>query len=121
MDDLGRVVTPVSVEHVLLPLDGSTFAAAAAHTARALATRFSAELLTISVSRDERNVARLRRHAANTLGRGADDRLRIAVGTDPAEAIAHLAANLPSCVICMSTRGRGRVTGALIGSVARAV
>jgi len=28
---------------------------------------------------------------------------------------------LESCVVCMSTRGRGRVTGTMIGSVARAV
>jgi nucleotide-binding universal stress UspA family protein len=40
---------------------------------------------------------------------------------DPAEAIARRAAALAPCVVCLATRGRGRVGGALLGSVARSV
>jgi nucleotide-binding universal stress UspA family protein len=47
-------VTPLSFDHVLLPLDGSSFAAAALPTARALADHFDAELVTISVASTQR-------------------------------------------------------------------
>jgi nucleotide-binding universal stress UspA family protein len=43
-------LAPLTIRRVLLPLDGSAFAAAALHTARALSARFDAELATISVA-----------------------------------------------------------------------
>jgi universal stress protein A len=40
---------------------------------------------------------------------------------DPAEEILRAASELPVDLICMGARGRGRVTGALLGSVSTAV
>src|SRR5690348_6341713 len=111
-------LAPLTIRRVLLPLDGSAFAAAALHTARALSARFDAELATISVAADERRARRLRRHAAESLGSDIHDRrIHVAVGTDPAQTILDHAAEPASSLVCMSTRGRGRVGGAMIGSV----
>jgi len=113
---------PLIPEHVLLPLDGSAFSAAALPTARALAARFGAELSTISVADDEEDATRLRRHAEETLADGpSGGGVEVAIGDDPAQTIAERRRALGSCVVCMSTKGRGRIAGALLGSVARAV
>jgi nucleotide-binding universal stress UspA family protein len=116
-------VPPAGFRHVLLPLDGSRFALAALPTARALCERFHAELVAISVAADERRARRLQRHARRALDGGRDNRERaeVVVGDDPALFINARVTELGSCVVCMSTRGRGRVAGAMIGSVARAV
>src|SRR5919202_1961316 len=45
----------------------------------------------------------------------------VVVGDDAAPAIAATAADLGSTLICMSTRGRGRIAGAVVGSVARSL
>ncbi len=119
MDPVG--VTPLSFDHVLLPLDGSSFAAAALPTARALADHFDAELVTISVASTQRETARLRRRVAKSLGEDVPrSGVDVVVADEPAAAIDARARALGSCVVCMSTRGRGRVAGTMIGSVARA-
>lgn len=116
-----------SYRHVLLPLDGSDFAAAAVWTARALAERFDAELVMMTVAADEDDGARLQLESAAALGAAGDDDamqdqpIDIVIGDDPAEAIVGRSAELDSCVVCMSTNGRGRVAGSLLGSVARTV
>jgi nucleotide-binding universal stress UspA family protein len=43
------------------------------------------------------------------------------VGDDPADVIAMRAAELGSCLVCLSTHGRGRLSGAVVGSVARSL
>src|SRR3954451_3470340 len=78
---------PLSLQHVLVPLDGSKFSAAALTTALALATEFDAQLVTLAVASDnERDVDRLRRRVVETAG---DDALasdvEVVVGDDPAE------------------------------------
>ncbi len=116
------VVAPLNAAHVLLPLDGSSFALAALRTARALSRRLGARLVTISVAPDEREADRLQRHVGDALGgRSGVDDAAVAVSSDPAEAIARRSEELAPSVVCMSTRGRGRVTGAVLGSVARSV
>ena len=125
VDEFRHVVRPLSYRYILLPLDGSAFALAAVATARALAERFDAELVTISVSADEREAESLRRHVFESL-RAIDENAatkasHVEVASDPAERISARAAELGSCLVCMSTRGRGRIAGAMIGSVARAV
>jgi nucleotide-binding universal stress UspA family protein len=91
-------------------------------TARALADRVGADLLTVSVASDDAAAEQLWAHAVEALGgRDAEERAHVAVGGDPAEAIAARAAELSASVVCMSTRGRGRISGTVIGSVARAV
>jgi nucleotide-binding universal stress UspA family protein len=112
----------VRYRHVLVPLDGSKFAAAALQTARALATKFGAELHAVSVAEHEDDVEVLRGDATAALGTEAlPDRVHVVVSLDPAAAIAGAAAELDATLICMSTRGRGRITGAVVGSVARSV
>ena len=119
VDDLGR---PLRFEHVLLPLDGSDFALAAMPTARALSVRFGAQLQVISVADDEADADRLGRHARASLGADlVDEQVHVVVGVDPADAITARAVALGSCLVCMSTRGRGRVAGTVIGSVTRQV
>jgi nucleotide-binding universal stress UspA family protein len=107
---------------VLVPLDGSEFALAALPTARVLAERFNAELHTISVASGGDDADRLRALAAAALGVDAgDDHAIVVTGGDPAEEIARRAGELGSCVVCLSTHGRGRLSGAVVGSVARSL
>jgi nucleotide-binding universal stress UspA family protein len=87
-------------------------------TGRALAQRFDAELQTISVADDEGEARRLLAFAATALGTDDPGRRAVVVAaSDPAAAIASRADELASCLICLSTRGHGR----LRGSVARSV
>lgn len=122
MDLAGEVLVPSRFRHVLLPLDGSAFAAAALPTARALVARFGARLVTISIAADGRDARWLLRRSEETLADlSLTAAVNVLVGTDPAAVITAHAEELTACVVCMSTRGRGRVAGALIGSVARGV
>lgn len=112
----------LTIEHVLVPLDGSEFALAAMPTARVLAERFDAELQTVSVAGRHDDGDGLAALGAAALGVGVGDRrARVVAGDDPAEAITARAAELGSCLVCLSTHGRGRLSGAVVGSVAREV
>jgi nucleotide-binding universal stress UspA family protein len=114
--------TDVRVQTVLVPLDGSELALRAMPTARVLADRFGAQLHTISVSAAGDEASRLQALAAAVLGVDVgDDRARVVPGDDPAEMIAAQAEELDDCLLCMSTHGRGRLSGAVVGSVARSV
>lgn len=115
------MITAVSFERVLVPLDGSAFAAAALPTARELVARFGAELETISVAGDERAAGELRKQARGAVAVVERAAVTVTLADDAAAAIVSHAATFDSCVVCMSTRGRGRVSGAVIGSVAREV
>jgi nucleotide-binding universal stress UspA family protein len=109
-------------DHVLVPLDGSELAARATPTARALAVRFGAELQSIGVASSSGELQSLRDQAADALAIDADDApIHVEVADDPALAIRRRADALGSCLVCMSSHGRGRVSGAIVGSVARAV
>jgi nucleotide-binding universal stress UspA family protein len=112
----------VSYARILVPLDGSDLALAAIPTARALARHFGAELHAISVARDAADVDRLhsKSMAALELDHG-DDRAAVVVGGKPDEMIARRASELESCLVCLSTRARGRLGGAVFGSIARSL
>lgn len=110
-----------NVRHVLVPLDGSEFALRALPTARALAERLGAEVQTISVAGPD-DVARLRALVSGALGVDmGDERAHVVTEGDPAEEIARRAQELGPCAVCLSTHGRGRLSGAIVGSVARSV
>lgn len=110
------------IRHVLVPLDGSELALQALPTARQLAARLDAELHTVSVAADDDDATRLRALAAALLGTEPDDeRVHAVTGGDPGEAIARRARELGPCVVCLTTHGRGRLGGAVLGSVARSV
>lgn len=116
-----RVVDPLDVRHVLVPLDGSDFSARALPTAQALAARLQADVHAVTVTAPD-DAQQIRGRAAAALGVSAEDaRISVMIGTNPAEAIARRAADLGSSIVTMSTHGRGRLSGALIGSVARSL
>jgi nucleotide-binding universal stress UspA family protein len=105
---------------ILVPLDGSHIAAGALPTARALATRFGATIHTVTVATSDFDSERIRGEAAHALGTDPDDpRIHVEVDTDVAAAVHGCASDLDACLICLSTHGRGRVPGTLIGSTAR--
>lgn len=113
-------LTPsVTYRHVLVPLDGSEDAAAATPTAVELARRFGAELHAVTVAASDDEAAELRERVAARLN--DPSRLDVVVSDDPVGVISHRAAELGDSLVCMSTRGRGRVAGAVVGSVAREV
>lgn len=104
---------------VLVPLDGSHFAEGALPTARALAARFGATVHTVSVG-SEFELDRMRSEAAHALDTEPDDpRIHVEVDTDVAGAVHRCASQLDSCLVCLSTHGRGRLAGTVIGSAAR--
>ncbi len=110
------------VRQVLVPLDGSELALRAMPTARALAGRLGAVVHVVSVAETEDDVTRLRALGAAVLDVDLeDDRVTVVIGTDPSSAISRRAEELDAPLLCMSTHGRGRLSGALIGSVARSV
>jgi nucleotide-binding universal stress UspA family protein len=112
----------VHVRHVLVPLDGSELALRAVPTARALAGRLGAVVHVVSVAETEEDAVRLRALGAAVLDVDpGGDRVAVVVGTDPVAAISERAEALDSALLCMSTHGRGRLSGALVGSVARSV
>lgn len=112
----------VRYQHVLVPLDGSERAEEAIPAARALAARFGAELHGVTVAADPSEARRLGDQAAVALGFGVgDDRVAAVVDDDPAAGIERRAQELGSCLVCLSTQGRGRVAGAVVGSVARSL
>jgi nucleotide-binding universal stress UspA family protein len=105
---------------ILVPLDGSRFAEGAIPTAEALAARFGATVHTVTVAVSDFEQRRMRIEAARSLGTGPDDpRIHIEVDTDFAGAVHRRASDLDSCLVCLSTHGRGRIAGTLIGSTAR--
>ena len=108
--------------HVLVPLDGSELAEGAVPTARALAARFGAELHSVSVVQNANEAGRLRGQAADALGVDVrDDRVGVVLDDDPVAGIERRVQELGSCLVCLSTHGRGRVAGAVVGSVARSM
>jgi nucleotide-binding universal stress UspA family protein len=107
---------------VLLPLDGSDLASGAISTGIALAERFDAVLHTISVAASNDEAERMLARARDSVGRTtADENVQVVRDTEPANAIDDRARELEPCLVCMSTHGRGRVSGAVIGSVARSL
>lgn len=107
---------------VLVPLDESTVARRPAGVAEELAGRFSAELAYLTVVADEPQVAEAleglqARVEGSELPDGATS---VTVGDDPAATIVERAGQDEALVV-LSTHGRGRVAGSLLGSVAEQV
>ena len=102
------------------PLDGSHLAEGAIPTAEALAARFGATIHTVTVAVSDFELRRMRIEAARSLGTGPDDpRIHVEVDTDVAGAVQRRASELDSCLVCLSTHGRGRIAGTVVGSTAR--
>lgn len=109
--------------HVLLPVDGSKLSAAALPTAQALAKRFGAELTLLAVLQPGRTDSG---ELLNLIDESFVDfpdppPVEVAVADDPSQEIVAQAAALEKSIVCMSTIGRGRLSGAVLGSTTRAV
>ncbi len=114
-----RAADPV-YRTILVPLDGSHLADGAIPTARALAARFGATIHTVTVATSDLELPRFRARAARALGTDPDDpRIHVEVDTDVAGTVHGCATELDSCLVCLSTHGRGRAAGTPIGSTAR--
>lgn len=122
MESEPAAIPELQARNVLVPLDGSEFALRALPTARALASRLQAEVHTISVGADGRRAEHLRALASGSLDVDLDDnRVVVMSNIAPDEAIEQRAGELDPCVVCLTTHGRGRLSGALVGSVARSL
>lgn len=120
-DGVGRAAAPRH-RTILVPLDGSHLAEGAIPTAEALAARFGATVHTVTVAVSDFELRRVRIEAARSLGTGPDDpRIHVEVDTDVAGAVQRRASELDSCLVCLSTHGRGRVGGTVVGSTARSI
>lgn len=107
---------------VVLPSDGSPSSLAALPTGRALRERFDARLVIVAVATDADDAHTLQHSAQDALGDTIDNEsVEVIIGDDPAKVIVALTEELGPSVVCMSTRGRGRIAGSLFGSVARSV
>jgi nucleotide-binding universal stress UspA family protein len=110
----------VSINDVLVPLDGSRFAERAIGFAAEVADRTGSSLTLISCAPDDEAAAR----ATYLEGRARDFVRRPDVGTvvssDGSAADAINERSGPGTLVCMSSHGRGR-SAALLGSVAESV
>lgn len=109
---------------LIVPIDGSEAAERGLDTALVLAAKFEScdiVLLAVDVDNDARMLPYLEQLAARHAGavRGPV-RVECATG-DPAGEIVRRAQHDPDAVVCMTTRGRGRVAAPLLGSVATEV
>jgi nucleotide-binding universal stress UspA family protein len=121
-DDRTPSLPVVDVRNVLVPLDGSELALQVLPTARVLAQRFGAELHVVTVAADAEEAERARALGAAALGVPVGDpRVFVVTEGDPEEVIVVRADALGSSLVCMATHGRGRLRGALVGSVARSL
>jgi nucleotide-binding universal stress UspA family protein len=119
VDGVGRAADP-GYRTILVPLDGSHFAEGAMPTATALAARFGATVHTVTVAVSDFELRRIQVEAARSLGTGPDDpRIHVEVDTDVAGAVQRRASELDSCLVCLSTQGRDRLAGSVLGSTAR--
>jgi nucleotide-binding universal stress UspA family protein len=119
-DDAGSNVTP-EVTEVVVPLDGSAFAARAIGPAAVVASAFGARTTYVRVTRapvqpDEE--ADLR---AETLPSQSGADWRLLVGDDAGVAVGEYADEAVGSLVCMSSHGRGWPSSAVIGSAAAVV
>lgn len=113
-------VNAAAFAHVLVPLDGSELARHALVMAGALAGRFGAELHLVGVATDEVGVEVLSAHLASVSKESPFEisSSDVVVSGDVVDAIGTYAEALQPGFVCMGSHGRGRLGGALLGSVA---
>ena len=107
---------------IIVPLDGSPFAERALRPACSIAARLErGRILLVSCTDD---IDDMQRRLDELAGLYADvvavDTRRVAHG-DPAEVLLATAATEPEATLCMATHGRGGISSAVLGSVAKRV
>lgn len=117
MGDRAHAEHALSVEAILVPLDGSTFSERALPAAAQLAGRLDVDIHLFSVVHDSEGLAQ--REALLEAIRLPGYRLHrlVVVAEHPADAIHDALRRIPDAVCCMASHGRGR-SAALVGSVA---
>ena len=106
---------------IVVPLDGSPFAERALRPACSIAARLEhARVLLVSCTVDIDMQHRLDELAGLYSDVVAVDTRRVAHG-DPAEVLLATAATEPEATLCMATHGRGGITSAVLGSVAKQI
>ncbi len=107
---------------IVVPLDGSEFAARALPVARAFARKTGGRLLLMTTRWDD-DVRTARDYLDEISAANQDvDVSTIVIADRPAaSAIQLVATESPSRIVCMTTHGRGRIRWALLGSVAEEV
>ncbi len=104
------------VKTLVVPLDGSPETERAAPIAAALAHQWCAEVLLVAVSP---LAERARRDLEQVMWRGGfEGRVEVIDQDDVAAALRGVVEQAPEPVVCMATHSRGRVSVALLGSVA---
>jgi nucleotide-binding universal stress UspA family protein len=106
---------------LIVPVDGSEPAEQGLACARVLASKFEAcDVLVLSVDVDDGE--RTRPYVDALLERSGGGAVRAECVTgDPAGEIVRSAQQQPDAVVCMTTRGHGRIAAPLLGSVATEV
>jgi nucleotide-binding universal stress UspA family protein len=107
---------------VIVPVDGIASAERALVTGGALARHAEAELLVVHVAADVERAACREVELKDALVRlGLEGEVIARSGRSPAEGVSEIVSSEPASVVCMATRARGRVGGALLGSTAEAL
>lgn len=108
---------------VVVPLDGSAFAARAVRPACSIAARLEhARVLLVSCAPDDAAAAQHQLgDLASLFSEVVDIEARIVRDGDPADTILEIAASNPGGLLCMATQGRGGLRAAVLGSVATQV
>jgi hypothetical protein len=104
---------------LVVPLDGSDFAAHALPTAAAIAAAGGAGLQLVGIARHDRDLAAVRRHvdgAARGVVPGVDVDIDVMLDPDPARVLLGLAAD-GRHVLCFASHDRGKVAALLLHSV----
>jgi nucleotide-binding universal stress UspA family protein len=112
--------TPMEIETILVPYDGSELSARAIPVGVRLADRIGATLVLFSAAPTEDERPQREIALKSVAPRGHEYRQWVVVSADPAGAIHEALRSLPGAIACMATRGRGR-SAAILGSVATEV
>jgi nucleotide-binding universal stress UspA family protein len=118
---------PPAFDRVMVTLDGSSEAELVLPYARALATRFSSEIILLSVPDDlqaESQLENLKRYLDDVAEAMAASGLSVrptVTGTDPAHTIVEMARSNNVDLIMLATHGRGGRARLMYGSVADTV
>ena len=102
---------------IVVPLDGSPFAARALPVAAQLAERLDAEIHLLSAVARETDVSVREADLRSVELAGRPLHRRVVVDDDPAAAVLERVAEFTRPVVCLSSHGRGR-SAAVVGSVA---
>jgi nucleotide-binding universal stress UspA family protein len=113
-------IEAVTFARVVVPLDGSAFAELALWPARTLSPRFGAELRLVGVGVDDADAAALA-WRLDALAKEIGATYETRVGRDVPATILDVVAEQERTLLCLASHGRGRLSGAVLGSVANGV